>query len=272
MSEISHTTQDLTSNFIQVFKNRGFEGRTFNELAKEMAQLAPTVMDHSLTRRLHEAERHPDYEYTSIEHQRKTCVENTPEGHGWEVNKDLDDGVTRDDHTEDHHYRRLKSDARKDTIPSYTLPKLTLDKITLTKVLDHLRGIWNETRFVGGRGPSTEYYSKFEYTHHPESIFCAIESGFFAYSWEAGYPSADDPKYPFVLRDYNSDGPGHKPYLVLCLPGHPFRLLIDTKEPEGRSFISVERKDGSPGPWERLALNSELPINPAVLNQEAARL
>ncbi len=173
---MSESIEKLTVHFLELLKKRGLEGRTFTELATEFASAAPQILESDLIRRLHEVECHPDYEYTSVEHQRKSCVENPPEGHGWEVNKDLDDGVTRDDFTEDHHYRRLKSDARKDTVRYYQLPKLVLEKVTLATVLEHLRGIWNGHRIAGGQASEHEFYSKPDYTDRPEDVFNAIES------------------------------------------------------------------------------------------------
>lgn len=82
-----------------------------------------------LTRRLHEAERHPDYEYQSREWPRKYGTSSPPEGNGWEENFDKDGGYTRYDNTEDHHWRRHKSCKLADEPDVWRLPKIELNKI-----------------------------------------------------------------------------------------------------------------------------------------------
>ena len=85
----------------------------------------------ALVSKLHEKCIHPDYEYESVEHQRKSCADsNPPAGAGWEENLDYDRGYTRYDYTEDHHWRRLKSHRLTDEPELYKLAPITLDKMS----------------------------------------------------------------------------------------------------------------------------------------------
>lgn len=96
-----------------------------------LTHATPPAFD-ELTKRLHALERHPDYEYDSVEHQRKSCGDsNPPEGEGWEDNYDCDFGVTRGDYTEYHHWRRLKSFQLTDEPNVWNLEPIQLPKLNL---------------------------------------------------------------------------------------------------------------------------------------------
>lgn len=259
----------LTQRFTELFSARGLEGRTFTELSKEFANAAFTTLDSDLIKRLHAEGKHPDYEYESVEHPYKAGYSNKPEGQGWETNVHMDEGLTRYDNTEDHHYYRLKTWAGKDEIKFYDLPKISLNKVTIAELLAFLRGYYADTTMAGGTGENVRF-SKYEYTQRSSDIFNAMTSDFYAWSYDPIYGGLE--KDPFQLRDYSSQGSSHKAYLVLCLPGHPFRILIDMYEPDGNVWVSVETKDHSPGPWRQAPANADLPINILVLEKELSML
>lgn len=90
----------------------------------------------ALVTRLHETERHPDYEYGAREYPRKfggdVCP---PEGFGWVENTYRDGGMTRYDNTEDYFFMRLKSDAKKDPISPFSLPPIKMEPVSHDDVL-----------------------------------------------------------------------------------------------------------------------------------------
>lgn len=116
----------------------------------------------ALTSQLHSGQRHPDYEYTTVKRGRKQGDDTPPEGHGWEINVDINgDGFDRDDWNDIYFWRRLKTDAIKDGVSPYDLKPVTLPPVEHSVYLDLLRG------HIGkGYMPSAtadRYHSKPEY-------------------------------------------------------------------------------------------------------------
>lgn len=91
-------------------------------------EVSPEVLEslQRLARSCHARCNHPDYEYDTTETGRKTSEEaHPPEGHGWEVNVDKgDEGWDRLEYTEEHYWRRLKTDAQKDPVSIYKLDRV----------------------------------------------------------------------------------------------------------------------------------------------------
>lgn len=116
----------------------------------------------ALTSQLHAKQRHPDYEYTTVERGRKQGDDTPPDGYGWEMNTDFNgDGFSRDEWTDTYYWRRLKSDALKDGISPYDLKPVTLPPVRLEQYLTLLR-----EHVCKGYMPSSSkdgYHSKPEY-------------------------------------------------------------------------------------------------------------
>lgn len=261
------SVEKVKEAFMKEFADQGLEGKTFEALALRLAELTPDVLESDLVKRLHANTCHPDYEYDSTEAAYKASYEKLPEkGKGWERNVDLDFGCTRSEPIEYQHWRRPKHYRLTDEIDVWDLPEIKLRKIEVTELLKRLRERLGDKRIAGGE-PTDRFHSKYEYVHRYSEVFNSSETGLYAYSWTLEYGMEDYTQFPFKLRDYVQEGAHHKPYLVLCLEDHPFRILIDCINPDDNSWVSVQRADKNYGAWTRLHVKALLPINQAVLEQ-----
>lgn len=271
---MSDKDQAFKTYLEQSFEAVGFGGRLIQELTAKFLAEIPTLLDSELTKRLHRFQCHPDWEYKSVEHPYKPGFSNPPEGHGWVDNVELDAGYTRYDNTEDHHFRRLKADKAMDDVPVYKLADIVMPKVTAGGVIEHVRGIFDAETIVGGVGPKCGlkkdgvYHDL--YVFIPNDIFDGLFTRFVHFQRDEEVTFfTEDPKWPFhpSTRLHTEQS-----YLLLCLPGHPYRLLLDCKSETKEMWISTERPNGSHCNWVCLPEDYGIPLNPAVLNQELIRL
>lgn len=114
------------------------------------AEVTPEVLEalQRLAKSCHARCVHPEYEYDTTETGRKTSEEgHPPEGHGWERNVDKgDDGWERFEYTEEHYWRRLKTDAEKDPMNPFNLPRVTLPSISHREFREFFESIWRNSR------------------------------------------------------------------------------------------------------------------------------
>lgn len=271
---MSNANRNLKEAFRKEFTARGLEGSLFEQLVERLAELAPIAIESDLVHRLHEACCHPDYEYETTTAAYKGGYEKPPEnGEGWEENVDKDGGLTRDEPVEYQHWRRLKHYALTDEVKFWDLPQITLKKMSLSAFLTLLRSRIDENRLVGGcksEGP----HSKYRYVHRYGEIFNSTDTEFYAYSWDIEGGIDKEADWPFKLRDFSQKGlHNSKPYLLLALSEHPFRLLIDCENPEDSIWISVLRANNTYGPWRQAASEiASLPINAQTLLEELDKL
>lgn len=270
---MSTTNPKVLEAFKKEFIARGLEGKMFEQLAERLAEIAPIELETDLVHRLHEACNHPDYEYETTEAAYKGGYEKMPEkGEGWESNIDKSGGCDREDPVEYQYWRRPKHFAQTDEVNVWDLPGIRLEKIDFLPFLALLRNRIDEGRLLGGR-KSEGFHSKYEYISRYGDLFNSDTTEFYSYSWNVDDPSDNADKWPFKLRDYSVEGSDNsKPYLMLALPEHPFRILIDGTNPEENSWISVLRANKTYGPWRQLFKVTSLPINTYTLLKELDRL
>lgn len=119
----------------------------------------------SLVKRLHENCTHPDYEYKTVETGRKSGADTTPNGFGWEENVDRD--FTRDDYTEYHHYRRLKTYAAQDIVRFFDAPMLRMPQLNL---LEYLSVVFKKFAPYIKENTITQIGDVFEYKVPPDVL------------------------------------------------------------------------------------------------------
>lgn len=271
---MSNPITTLTEFFKAGFDKQGLAGRAVDELITEFAETVPALVNSELITRLHETEKHPDWQYESIEHPRKASYSNPPEGAGWMDNVENDRGCTRYDNTEYHHFRRLKTDAAKDEVDPWNLPTITLSKVDASAIVEHVRGSLPPSVIAGGQYERMIFatdFSKYqkELITIPKDMFGGIMTGLFYFKNDIQVVFEFDATWPFMPEEREQTA---LPYLLLCLPGHPYRLLIDCMDPDTKVWISVERKDHSSCNWRELLGHTPLPIDLSVLNKELASL
>ena len=100
-----------------------------------------------LNARLHACCQHPDFEYATTELPRLSGVAPLPpKGHGWVVNAEKGrDGWERFDYTEETYWRRLKSEAAKDTLLPFELPPVEMKPLHHKELVTLLAERLNKT-------------------------------------------------------------------------------------------------------------------------------
>lgn len=204
--------------------------------------------------RLHWAQKHPDYEYTTTETGRKSGESKMPDGHGWLPNNHMFDGRNweRLDYTEIEYWMRLKTDALKDDKSAYNLPEIKLPKIKLPEYLRVLR-----ERFPKGYMPSAtgqvEFTSKPYYCEFASEVLnlCHL-TGCYAYSPDP-IRSHEEPTYPALKEGVI--------YFVVELTAQPVRVITNLSDPEKETWICTKRGDGTWSKWEQWFDFSSMPIH-----------
>lgn len=224
-------------------------------------------LEGELVKRLHETCRHPDWEYTSVEHPRKCGYSNEPPGVGWVENNERDYGVTRYDNTEDHHFRRLKSDALKDDIDLSGLPNLNPPaKMYLVEYLAKLR-----ERFCKGYMPSStsahEFNSKPEYvTHvdhivnlyHDDEVYCME-------TWPDAGTAARLNELVAKMGENIFYDEKNQPSLIYGVEVNGLRIL--TNLGNDSTFVTAQRRDGTWMDYTKWSNYLSLPIDRPTLDK-----
>ena len=214
---------------------------------------------------LHEHEKHPDWEYTSAECQRKTSAYNDPEGHGWVHNEEKDGGCTRYDHTEYHWFRRLKSDALKDDVDLSGLKVTPPEKMKLDEYLGKLRGV-----FCKGYMPSstatTEFNSKPEYVRFVGAI-THLNNGNDVYSLESSFEVSDLDEMNKLSQELGGEFfyKDNKACLIYGLEINGLRIL--TNLGTDATFVTIKRGDGIWQKWTKWSQWLSLPIDRYTLDK-----
>ena len=219
-----------------------------------------------LIKRLHETCRHPDWDYESIEHPYKSSYHNQPEGCGWIENVEKDEGYTRHDVTEYHHYRRQKSDALRDDIPLRDLKNITQEKMKLNEYLDLLR-----ERFCKGYMPSStstvSCNSKPEYVRFVKHI-TTLSNGNDVYSMDGIFEVNDLEEMHRLSNELGGDffyKDGKKSNLIYAMEINGLRIL--TVLDDDRTFVTAARQNGSWMAWTAWNDYLSLPIDRLTLNK-----
>lgn len=189
-------------------------------------EVSPEVLEalQRLARSCHARCNHPDYEYDTTETGRKTSEEaHPPEGHGWEVNVDKgDEGWDRLEYTEEHYWRRLKTDAEKDPLLPHDLPSFNSTRVSrrafASRVINLLTrlGINNSFHMVTSEELLTLPHGSHRYLLSgepaPEQAALGLKSGLFYIGIDMGYVQiiqgwvpADHPEATFI-RTVNKHG------------------------------------------------------------------
>lgn len=225
-------------------------------------------MDSDLIRRLHEAQRHPDWEYESTECAYKGGYEKQPEGKGWIANEEKDGGCTRSDPVEYQHWRRLKTDALKDDITISHLPAIAQKKMKVAEYLGLLREKFNKG-YMPSATTNREFNSKPEYVDSPLKI-SNLYNGNDVYSLEtiSAFSGGEDYVSEFTKQTGDAHffrDESHKSTLIYGIEVSGFKIL--TNLGNDNTYITVQRKDGTWQDWSKWYDFSELPIDRFQLNE-----
>lgn len=222
-------------------------------------------LDSKLAKWLHEHERHPDWEYTSAECQRKTSAYSDPEGHGWIHNEEKDGGCTRYDHTEYHWFRRLKTDALKDDIDLSGLKVQPPEKMKLDEYLGKLRAVFSKV-YMASATSDRSMMSKPEYVNHASAI-THLSSGTGVYSLSAASEVNDIAEMNDLCNQlgdeffYKDD----KPCLIFGIEINGLRIL--TNLGSDATFATIKRGDGVWQKWTKWSQWLSLPIDRYTLDK-----
>lgn len=265
-----NTQERLKNGFLKSFLSHGMGGTLFEQLAEKHAAFAVNELGEltELTSRLHELGIHPDYEYESTQAAYKGGYEKLPEkGGGWESNVDRYRGVTRDEPVEYQHWRRLKSEALNDEVGLHDLQPIVLPRMSIAALMEILANKFDRNRMFEGRADSY-ISSKPEYIERANDLF--QESRTDIYHYNPNYSFTPESRIgPYELRVY-----GGKPvinrygYLMLALPDHPFRLIVDLAQPIHAPVVWIRccNAQGGWGTWQPVdGTGTELPINQYAL-------
>lgn len=230
------------------------------------SHVSASWLESDLAKRLHSLRIHPDWEYRAVEHPYKGGYSNPPEGHGWVDNEFYDNGVTRYDCSEHHHFRRLKIDALKDDIDLYNLPAPAPQKLTLKSYLDKLRSVFCKA-YMPSSTTDREFNAKPEYVRFVDAI-AGLNNGICVYALDDDAMHDDRNAIERLNTQFGTGffiNADNKPNLIFAIEIDGLRILTCLQT--DRTFVTTTRKDGSWQNWSEWTSWLNLPIDRYTLDK-----